>query len=784
MPSCIVKKCTSHWKRKERNVIFHVFPNDKERIKQWLMKTGQYDESNIAATVEKVWLGKPNDSYRICSKHFAADMYQDVYGKMKLKKKEAYPSIFPTVSASTDVEDEERRKKRLCTEQNRDTSLNVIDQTARNDGDANKTLSFPSSMQTENTSVSSAGEVVSEFSSLPETPHFDLTTSESYVQSRKRLTWSKGVMTDFSMHSKNKKIGTLPFFGCKNKKVQHCPETRDVGIQCDLSSSSKKRKKGLPRVQLMNSAPPDENDDLPIPEAPQRGAPIVRSREPSVKSEMDDVDLSYNPANDSNQENVESGLGTPHADRFYSLGKSKLTSAGSGSGFAKERKFLVFESCLDNLLGMVRCKYEGCDASVSKVKKDLCGSCLSVDAICKEGHRFLLWQSQPNIGNRPVGDVLIASSTLCSGSNFLKIESFLRLLGMMSISKTAYYKYQKSYLFPAIDYHWKLDQNHTIAQLSGQAVCLSGDGQCDSPGPNAKYCTYSFVEAKTQKIVGFAVEQRTPSSSFIALEGKAFVRALDELQDRGLNVRIICTDRNVTIRKLLQEKYSNILHQFDVGRMAKSVGAKLGVASKKKGCSELAPWIPSVKNHLWWASANCERNALKLKEQWCSVLYHVINVHQWHGCEHYKECKHSPISEKSNITRKWLRDGSCAYKELKDIVLRKTWLRDIERLTLFCHTGSLEIFHSAALKYKPKRNHFFIDAMVARTQLSILEHNSNLQDTGSGQSNSGRTKTEGYSGRYSTARGQWVLRVVYEARRQDFVYNIYNHIFSALQGQL
>ncbi|XP_040182415.1 uncharacterized protein LOC120915727 [Rana temporaria] len=782
MPSCIVKKCTSHWKRKERNVIFHVFPNDKERIKQWLMRTGQFDDSNIAATVEKVWLGKPNDSYRICSKHFAADMYQDVCGKMKLKKKEAYPSIFPTDGASADVEDDERRIKRLCTEQNRDTSLNVIDQTACDDSNANETLLFPSSMQTENTSVFSAGEAISEFSSIPETPHFDLTTSESYVQSRKRLTWSKGVMTDFSMHSKNKKIGTLPFFGCKNKKIQHCPETRDVGIQCDLSSSSKKRKKGLSRVKLINGTSPDEeNDDLPISDVVQRETPIVFSQGPSVKSEMDDVDLSYNPANDSNIDNEQSDLGAPREDQFYSLEKSKLTSAVSGSGFAKERKFLVFESCLDNLLAMVHCKYGDCNASISKVKKKLCGSCLSVYAICKEGHRFLLWQSQPNIGNRPVGDVLIASSTLCSGSNFLTIESFLRLLGMTSISKTTYYEYQKNYLFPAIDYHWQLDQNNTISQLSGHAVCLSGDRQCDSPGSNAKYCTYSFVEAKTQKIVGFAVEQRTPSSSFIALEGKAFVKALDELQDRGLNVRIICTDRNVTIRKLLQEKYSNILHQFDVGRMAKSVGAKLRAASKKKRCSELAPWIPSIKKHLRWASANCERNALKLKEQWCSVLYHVINVHQWRGCEHYKECKHSSIREKSNITRKWLREGSCAYKELKDIILRKTWLRDIERLTLFCHTGNLEIFHSTALKYKPKSNHFFMDAMVARTQLSILEHNSNLQDTSLDQSNRDRTKSEGYS---STARGQWVLRVVYEARRQDFVYGIYNHIFSALRGQL
>lgn len=85
---------------------------------------------------------------------------------------------------------------------------------------------------------------------------------------------------------------------------------------------------------------------------------------------MDKNDISYNPANDFNRENEESVLGTPHAHTFYRLETSKLTSAFSGSDFAKERNFLSFESCLDNLLAMVPCKFENCNASISKVKKN------------------------------------------------------------------------------------------------------------------------------------------------------------------------------------------------------------------------------------------------------------------------------------------------------------------------------------------------------------------------------------------------------------------------------
>ena len=41
-------------------------------------------------------------------------------------------------------------------------------------------------------------------------------------------------------------------------------------------------------------------------------------------------------------------------------------------------------------------------------------------------------------------------------------------------------------------------------------------------------------------------------------------------------------------------------------------------------------------------------------------------------------------------------------------------------------TGSLEVFHSVMLKYAEKRLHFNYDSMRARTQLAVIDHNSNL----------------------------------------------------------
>ena len=42
------------------------------------------------------------------------------------------------------------------------------------------------------------------------------------------------------------------------------------------------------------------------------------------------------------------------------------------------------------------------------------------------------------------------------------------------------------------------------------------------------------------------------------------------------------------------------------------------------------------------------------------------------------------------------------------------------------HTGELEVFHSALLKYLPKRQSFSYMGMKERAHLAILDHNENI----------------------------------------------------------
>ena len=71
----------------------------------------------------------------------------------------------------------------------------------------------------------------------------------------------------------------------------------------------------------------------------------------------------------------------------------------------------------------------------------------------------------------------------------------------------------------------------------------------------------------------------------------------------------------------------------------------------------------------------------------------------------------------------WLRPGSPAHEALKESVFDQDLLKDIQQLTLSCHTGSLEVYHSVQTKYLPKRQHVWYRGMVARTQLATLGHN-------------------------------------------------------------
>ncbi|XP_044127705.1 uncharacterized protein LOC122921637 [Bufo gargarizans] len=345
-----------------------------------------------------------------------------------------------------------------------------------------------------------------------------------------------------------------------------------------------------------------------------------------------------------------------------------------------ENKFIVFESCLDSLISMIPCQYrKSCGSRLTHKKIRQIGSAINLDVKCVRGHIQLLWTSQPRVNRISAGNLLLSSAIVLSGNHFLKIKMFFDIINIFMISRSTHYRYQPKYIFPSIHEEWQQERAKIVSALGRSPVCLAGDGQSDSPGFSAKYCIYTMMETDQGKIVDFSVVQIIPPASSVSLEKNAFKETIDRIIEKNINVRIVATDRHVSIRKLIKDEYPRIIHQFDVWHLAKSVGQKILTASKTQNCSALSPWISSIKNHLWWCARNCDGNPTKLVIRWKSVLKHVLNIHEWETEDEYSRCHHNTEIQ----DKKWLLDHSAAFEKLKSIVESQKLIKDIEHLCFF-----------------------------------------------------------------------------------------------------
>ena len=79
-------------------------------------------------------------------------------------------------------------------------------------------------------------------------------------------------------------------------------------------------------------------------------------------------------------------------------------------------------------------------------------------------------------------------------------------MGVQMIGKTMFYNIQKTYLQPAIEHVYMEQRKVLLAEVylkqeDGKKPHLAGDGRCDSPGFNAKYCHYTFMLDETKEIL-------------------------------------------------------------------------------------------------------------------------------------------------------------------------------------------------------------------------------------------------------------------------------------------
>ncbi|XP_053555458.1 uncharacterized protein LOC128646060 [Bombina bombina] len=729
MPRCIVKACETKQVRTRPlgDISMHTFPKAPERVKLWLEKTGQYS-GDLDLIVEQFSEKKKGGNLRMCSKHFTPDCYETI-GVSKRLKKDAIPSIFH--GTGTVVQSRPFKVSPATSHQQRgvvhlDSTLKVLPanilpvHSEKGIGGLPRPAKkmFDSCIAeitvdgTYITRDTSAVRFIKKTTTERLIPCKDVGTwtgsYEDFVAERTSVGIDMSTSSNFTVQSKQSNSKTSPMVISDNDNVQ------DQTL-IDTSSTIS------PDLDTGANVPEKNVNTSPISPDPNTGANVF---EENVYSCSDPQPVSLEPSdNVYYQHDVPSYL--QETDSFI-RGHSCSSGYQRGNPF-EERKFIVFESNLDDLLCKMKCSYNGtCFAPIIRAKKYIFGTMLIVYGDCLNGHNTKLWQNQPVIGNMPIGNLLLCAALLFSGNIYNKLKEFFKLLCIPFISLKTYGSYQKKFLLPAIDHRWKKERQGIIHSLRGKPLCLSGDGQHDQTDFPTQCCTYTLTEERTKKIIDFHTVHASEKKSMATLESKAFRRCVNNVLTEGLEILIIATKNKARIKKIMDEEFKQINHQFEIGQYTESLQKKLISLANKPCSTAIAPWIPTIINHLLVASALCKGDADLLQEKWNSVMYHVTNQHSWVKGTSVHKCPHDDLNKEEDTKHPWLKMGTMATSELSLFVHDEQIQQDLTHLTEFCNAGDTDLFHSMLLKYRPKGAHFTLKSLEARTKLAILAHNVNV----------------------------------------------------------
>ncbi|XP_067949443.1 uncharacterized protein [Watersipora subatra] len=235
------------------------------------------------------------------------------------------------------------------------------------------------------------------------------------------------------------------------------------------------------------------------------------------------------------------------------------------------------------------------------------GSNLTINAQCKDCDKVNTWSTQPSFGRKYAGNVLLLSSIVLSGQTYTQFAKLANSLNLMITLKTLFYRYQKSYVVPAVNemYLGAIEKAQSIVASQDEEICLSGDGRFDSPGHSARYCTYTFLEPvistlplKTTGLVthSSSLEMATTTSA-TAAEKQIFVSLLNEATT-DLSVKVLTTDGHLGIAKHMRQNVHGITHNQDVWHWTKNLAKNLTRACVCKDQRELLPWIKEIKNQV------------------------------------------------------------------------------------------------------------------------------------------------------------------------------------------
>lgn len=724
MPKCIFNCCphSTGLKAKYPDVTLHTFPKNLQMIKLWIASSA-LSEEDLTSVAEEILRDKNGNRFRMCSAHFSTDSYCNKK-KTRVLKSDAVPSVLPNDISMSFMK---IKKTHICCPCHQFCVKNDTREMGTQTG--------------EDLNISVSEKSYAFWANYRDIGHdHEYSLSCPIVDPQLKST-----------PAKLQNVEDIPVFQITPIKSA---VTLPYGDFAEAGSSTS---------HLILSS---EHNVIHIEHDAKENMDTISQSDTSTDHNMTQDD-SYVP-----DLFEQSETDISRADSSFII--DDTVAAKEHCLGVDERKFIVFESNLDQLLSKLRCPKEECFEKITSFNKIMVGTLLKVYSTCMENHQLLIWESQTKIGNLAAGNLIFASAMTCSGSSFTSVKQMMDFCNIPFFSKATYHTYLNKFIYGGIDYCWLEEKDKIKQKLQKNPVYLVGDGQCDSPGFSAKYCTYTVMEMESELILDFETVQVSQTTSSVAMEKMAFQICLDRIIEDNYDVQILGTDRHLGINKKMREEYSQICHQYDLWHYVKSLKKKLLEASKKAHCKDLLFWTSAVVNHFYWCSRQCKGDEDIFWRTWTSLLYHVRNIHEWEDAGENFSCQHSSISDSDHV--EWLLKPSAAFKALEDLVMSTKLKNDVPHLVLYCRTGAIETFHSSVLKYRSKRVHLRMNSMEARTKLAILSHNSNVGRSQaivrrpSKKSDDLGTKRTALE--HPRSRKKWIVRKLYEPVDHNYFFTI------------
>ena len=120
-------------------------------------------------------------------------------------------------------------------------------------------------------------------------------------------------------------------------------------------------------------------------------------------------------------QNISTGLSVMEdpEDSDYMPDNRSFVNSKQEIDIIEDRKYVVFESMLDDLFKLARCPL--CNTSIKNVTKCSMGTSLHCTLKCELDHTVTEWKSQPLLGKLPAFNLLISAAIFFSG----KVEIFI-----------------------------------------------------------------------------------------------------------------------------------------------------------------------------------------------------------------------------------------------------------------------------------------------------------------------------------------------------------------------